>query len=74
MSDECPKLAAPPGACDTHMHIYDASVAAAPGGQPFPGDFTVPMAAMLDLLLDWVPDDASRRKILVDNPAELYGF
>ena len=31
-------------------------------------------AAMLDLLLDWAPDDATRRKILTDNPAELYGF
>ena len=31
-------------------------------------------AAMLDLLLDWVPDEAARRRILVDNPARLYGF
>jgi D-galactarolactone isomerase len=31
-------------------------------------------AAMLDLLLDWVPDDSARRQILVDNPARLYGF
>jgi D-galactarolactone isomerase len=31
-------------------------------------------ADLLDLLLDWVPDDATRRRILVDNPAELYGF
>jgi D-galactarolactone isomerase len=29
---------------------------------------------MLDLLLEWVPDEAMRRRILVDNPAELYGF
>ena len=29
---------------------------------------------LLDLLLDWAPDDAIRKKILVDNPAELYGF
>jgi D-galactarolactone isomerase len=33
-----------------------------------------PNAAMLDLLLDWVPDEALRRRILVDNPARLYGF
>ena len=26
----------------------------------------------VDTLLDWAPDDANR--ILVDNPAELYGF
>lgn len=31
-------------------------------------------AGLLDLLLDWAPDDADRRKILVDNPARLYGF
>lgn len=31
-------------------------------------------AALLDLLLDWAPDAADRRKILADNPAELYGF
>jgi predicted TIM-barrel fold metal-dependent hydrolase len=31
-------------------------------------------AALLDLLTDWVPDDAARRRILVDNPALLYGF
>ena len=29
---------------------------------------------LLDLLLDWAPDEAVRRKILADNPAELYGF
>lgn len=31
-------------------------------------------ADLLDLLLEWAPDDAVRRKILVDNPAQLYGF
>ena len=31
-------------------------------------------AALLDLLLDWAPDEKVRRKILADNPAELYGF
>ncbi len=31
-------------------------------------------ADLLDLLLDWAPDEAMRRKILVDNPAALYGF
>lgn len=31
-------------------------------------------AAMLDLLLDWAPTEATRRRILVDNPARLYGF
>ena len=31
-------------------------------------------AAMLDLLLDWVDDEATRTRILVDNPAALYGY
>lgn len=29
-------------------------------------------AWMLDMLLDWVPDKAARKKILVDNPSRLY--
>ena len=31
-------------------------------------------AELLDLLLDWAPDEGDRRRILVDNPARLYGF
>ncbi|UCF90910.1 MAG: amidohydrolase family protein, partial [Desulfobacterales bacterium] len=31
-------------------------------------------AELLDLLLDWAEDDAVRKRILADNPAELYGF
>lgn len=31
-------------------------------------------AVLLDVLLDWVGDDATRHRILVDNPADLYGF
>ncbi len=40
-----------------------------PGARPTPDD-----ADLLDLLLDWAPDEKTRRKILVDNPARLYGF
>jgi D-galactarolactone isomerase len=29
---------------------------------------------LMDLLLDWAPNEADRRRMLVDNPAELYGF
>jgi hypothetical protein len=29
---------------------------------------------LLDLLAVWAPDPRLRAKILVDNPAELYGF
>ena len=31
-------------------------------------------AECLDVLLDWAPDEAVRKAILVDNPAVLYGF
>jgi len=30
--------------------------------------------ALFNLLARWAPDEAARRRILVDNPAELYGF
>jgi len=40
-----------------------------PGATGRPDD-----ALLLDVLLDWVPDEAVRRRILVDNPARLYGF
>ncbi len=36
-----PKLVAPPGAIDTHMHIYDTAVPSRPGGPPLPGHFPV---------------------------------
>jgi predicted TIM-barrel fold metal-dependent hydrolase len=31
-------------------------------------------AAFFDRLADWTPDEATRRRILVDNPREIYGF
>jgi D-galactarolactone isomerase len=31
-------------------------------------------AVLFDLLTEWAPDEALRKKILVDNPAVLYGF
>lgn len=40
-----------------------------PGRSPAPDDL-----AMLDLLSEWALDDNVRRRILVDNPARLYGF
>lgn len=41
---------------------------------PHPGHAPQDEAALLDLLLAWAPDEATRRMILVDNPAALYGF
>jgi predicted TIM-barrel fold metal-dependent hydrolase len=31
-------------------------------------------ADLLDLILDWAPEGAARRRIMIDNPAELFGF
>jgi D-galactarolactone isomerase len=42
---------------------------------PHPNQKTLPdEAALLDLLLDWAENDDVRRRMLVDNPARLYGF
>jgi D-galactarolactone isomerase len=41
---------------------------------PHPGHRPRDEAVLLDTLLDWAPDEATRRRILVDNPAQLYGF
>jgi predicted TIM-barrel fold metal-dependent hydrolase len=42
---------------------------------PHPGEASKPDdAAMFDLLADWAPDAEIRHRILVDNPAVLYGF
>jgi len=37
------------------------------GAMPNDGDIA-------DLLATWIPDDHQRRKVLVENPARLYGF
>ena len=37
--------------------------------KPMPND-----TALLDMMLDWVPDEATRKLIFVDNPAECLGF
>ncbi len=42
---------------------------------PHPGQDWLPdEAEHLDLLLEWAEDEAARRRILVENPAALYGF
>jgi predicted TIM-barrel fold metal-dependent hydrolase len=37
--------------------------------KPMPND-----VALLDQMLDWVPDERTRNMIFVDNPAEIFGF
>jgi predicted TIM-barrel fold metal-dependent hydrolase len=39
-----------------------------------PADAKPDDARLLDLLADWVPDAGMRTRVLVDNPATLYGF
>lgn len=40
----------------------------------WPGEYMPNDADLLDALLDYAPDAATRRRILVDNPARLYDF
>jgi D-galactarolactone isomerase len=39
-----------------------------------PADSKPDDAMLLDVMLDWVPDEVTRLKVFVDNPARLYGF
>jgi predicted TIM-barrel fold metal-dependent hydrolase len=37
--------------------------------KPMPND-----VKLLDMMLDWVPDEKTRKLIFIDNPAEAFGF
>ena len=50
-------------------HMLWASNWPHPGQDPRPDD-----AMLLDTLLSWADDEATRNKILAENPARLYGF
>jgi predicted TIM-barrel fold metal-dependent hydrolase len=72
----------PPGYADT-VAVARAFAAAAPSRCVWGTDWPHPTesqsnkpddAVLLDLLPAIVPDEATRTRILVDNPAELYGF
>jgi predicted TIM-barrel fold metal-dependent hydrolase len=62
--------------------FHDALLAANPArmlwGSDWPyvrmGEQAPDAGALLDLFHSWVPDESLRRRILVDNPAALYGF
>jgi len=69
------------GGYDTLRPLHDALVAANPDrvlwGSDWPYVRMSPApdaGAMLDLFLAWVGDDTLIRRILVDNPAALFGF
>ncbi len=66
---------------DDMAAIAQAYVRAAPERMIWGSDWPHPVApetpddaVLFDLLADWTPDEATRQRILVDNPAELYGF
>ena len=70
----------PPGYADI-TRVAQAYVKAAPermvwgSNWPHPNETTKPDDAMVfDLMLKWAPDERTRTRILVQNPAELYGF
>lgn len=70
----------PPGYVDA-TPVAQAFVKAAPeravwgSDWPHPGPKEHPDdAALFDLLAEWAPDEATRNRILVDNPKKLYGF
>ncbi|HLK80675.1 MAG TPA: amidohydrolase family protein [Xanthobacteraceae bacterium] len=73
----------PPTYADT-IPLAQAYVKAAPerlvwgSDWPHPSEQSKPAlpddAVLFDLLAQWAPDEAVRNRILVDNPAKLYGF
>ena len=70
----------PPGYADI-TRVAQAYVKAAPermvwgSNWPHPNENNKPDdAALFDLMSKWAPDEATRNRILVQNPAALYGF
>ena len=76
------RISAKPQPYEDAIPIARALVETAPDKLVFGTDWphpsiSVPMpqdASLLDLLPLWAPDEATRQKILVENPARLYGF
>lgn len=83
-----PSFALPPGATDCHAHVfgprnrygYAADRLYTPPAvylQDYLNMLDAPMpndGDLCDQLAVWVPDPATRTKILADNPQRLYGF
>jgi len=76
------RIASQPQPYDDAVPFARALVETAPDKLVFGTDWPhpsikVPMpqdSSLLDLLPVWIPDEATRRQILVDNPARLYDF
>ncbi|WP_137177053.1 amidohydrolase [Roseomonas sp. AR75] len=74
------RMATPPAFADA-LPMARAVIAAAPERIIWGSDYPhlsfadqVGSVQLFNLLADWAPDEATRRKILVDNPATLFGF
>lgn len=72
----------PPGYADSGV-VAKALYAANPQRMVWGSDWPHPTepvdrkpddAVLFDLLAEWVPDEAARHRVLVENPATLYGF
>jgi predicted TIM-barrel fold metal-dependent hydrolase len=73
-------LAIPPR-YDAAAEIARSYIEAAPERMVWGSDWPHPTerdkpddAVLFDLIADWAPDEGTRQRILVDNPAKLYGF
>ena len=64
------------GAADrARLHRSSAGARGVGSDWPHPTEAEKPDdAALLDRLADWAGDEVTRKRILVDNPAELYRF
>ncbi len=70
----------PPGYADA-VKVAETYFKAAPERMVWGSDWPHPTekdkpndAVLFDLVAEWAPDETARRRVLVDNPAALYGF
>jgi hypothetical protein len=69
-----PKQRAPARTCDCHFHNFGPYDRFPLDAGPHPGMDPAPEAGLLfDQFVEWVPNAATRQRILVDNAATLYG-
>jgi predicted TIM-barrel fold metal-dependent hydrolase len=85
-----PKVPPPPNACDTHAHVFGPSKrfpyaddrSYTPPDAPLEKylgmldqiGFARGVLRLFELFRMWTPDQATQQRILVTNPAKLYGF
>jgi 2-pyrone-4,6-dicarboxylate lactonase len=75
------RISTAPGFIDVDPMVEALIAAAAPDRLIWGSDYPhlsfadkVGSVQLFNLIADWAPDEATRRKILVDNPAALFGF